>query len=284
MRRGTARGGGKRRRWIILTAVLAALGALACAALYRDLVVRRYALTDRRASGVRFVLVSDLHAAQYCEGQGDILRLIARQSPDIILLAWDMLSDQHDNAATMRFMEGAAGIAPCYYVTGSHDLWTPGAGALLDAIQDYGVTLLAGEEARVEARGRALAIGGMGDPTYGGAAGDDRPRYLAEMRRAFAQLSQDTFNVLVAHRLDYIDEYLQYDFDMIVYGHTHGGQARVPLLLNGLYAPDQGWFPPYAGGLYTVEGRALIVSRGLSYYPRLPRVFNPPEVCVIDIL
>ena len=82
---------------------------------------------------------------------------------------------------------------------------------------------------------------------------------------------------------DYIDLYRQYPFDLVLSGHTHGGQVRIPLLVNGLFAPDQGWFPQYAGGLYEVGETSLVVSRGLSYYPRLPRVFDPPEVVVIDV-
>ena len=84
-------------------------------------------------------------------------------------------------------------------------------------------------------------------------------------------------------KTDYIDLYRQYPFDLVLSGHTHGGQVRIPLLVNGLFAPDQGWFPRYAGGLYEVGETSLVVSRGLSYYPRLPRVFNPPEVVVIDV-
>ena len=84
-------------------------------------------------------------------------------------------------------------------------------------------------------------------------------------------------------RTDYIDLYRQYPFDLVLSGHTHGGQVRIPLLVNGLFAPDQGWFPQYAGGLYEVGETSLVVSRGLSYYPRLPRVFDPPEVVVIDV-
>ena len=102
-------------------------------------------------------------------------------------------------------------------------------------------------------------------------------------RRRLPALSPDACNILLAHRPDYIDLYRQYPFDLVLSGHTHGGQVRIPLLVNGLFAPDQGWFPQYAGGLYEVGETSLVVSRGLSYYPRLPRVFDPPEVVVIDV-
>jgi len=61
------------------------------------------------------------------------------------------------------------------------------------------------------------------------------------------------------------------------------GQVRIPLIANGLYAPNQGRFPKYAGGMYNENGQVMIVSRGLSYNALVPRVFNPPEVVVVDI-
>jgi len=66
--------------------------------------------------------------------------------------------------------------------------------------------------------------------------------------------------------------------------------VRLPMLLNGLYAPNQGWLPKYAGGIYVdvngKTGRAVnhVVSRGLVINPKLPRIFNPPELCVVRII
>ena len=77
----------------------------------------------------------------------------------------------------------------------------------------------------------------------------------AALAAAFPALSPDAYNILLAHRPDYIDLYRQYPFDLVLSGHTHGGQVRIPLLVNGLFAPDQGWFPQYAGGLYEVGRR-----------------------------
>ena len=90
-------------------------------------------------------------------------------------------------------------------------------------------------------------------------------------------------SVLLSHRPELTELYRGSGFDLVVSGHAHGGQVRVPLLLNGLYAPNQGFFPQYAGGLYDLDGTALAVSRGLSI-SRLPRVFNPPEAVVIDLV
>ena len=77
--------------------------------------------------------------------------------------------------------------------------------------------------------------------------------------------------------------YGEYGFDLTLCGHAHGGQVRIPLLLNGLYAPHQGWFPKYAGGNYSFDnGSHVIVSRGLMI-DNLPRVFDPPELVIVNI-
>ena len=93
------------------------------------------------------------------------------------------------------------------------------------------------------------------------------------------------FSVLLAHRPERIEDYLQYPFDLIVSGHAHGGQWRIPGILNGLLAPNQGFFPPYAGGQYDFADTTLIVSRGLAREStRIPRIFNRPELVVIDLV
>ncbi len=259
-----------------------ALALLAAAALYRGLVVRQYEVGTVKAADVRFALVSDLHAARYGAEQADLLKLIRAQAPDAVLMAGDMIDDISPNEATLEFMKGAADIAPCFYAAGSHDLWSNQYSNYTRAMKDWGITILNGDTAAFEVRGQRIHISGIGDPTYGGDS-DDRAQYLSDLKTAFSSLDQGAFNVLIAHRPDYIAEYAKYPFDLVVSGHTHGGQFRVPFLINGLFAPDQGKFPKYAGGLYTVGDTTLIVSRGLSYYPKIPRVFNPPEVCVISV-
>lgn len=95
-------------------------------------------------------------------------------------------------------------------------------------------------------------------------------------------MPKDSFNILLAHRPEYIEEYGQYPFDLVLSGHAHGGQWRIPYLMNGLIAPNQGWFPKYAGGLYRHGDMTEIVGRGLLLDWK-PRLFNPPEIVVVDI-
>ena len=92
------------------------------------------------------------------------------------------------------------------------------------------------------------------------------------------------FTLLLAHRPEFFDVYTQYDFDLVLSGHAHGGQWRIPGLINGLFSPNQGWFPKYAGGRYGEDGTIMIVSRGLANnVGAIPRIFNPPELVVVEI-
>ena len=71
--------------------------------------------------------------------------------------------------------------------------------------------------------------------------------------------------------------------DLYISGHTHGGVVRLPLI-GGLVAPTQGLFPKYDQGFFTVDGRLkLIITSGLAGYGPIPRIFNRPEICVIDM-
>ena len=92
--------------------------------------------------------------------------------------------------------------------------------------------------------------------------------------------------LLIAHFPEQIDEYLKGNFDIVLSGHAHGGQWRIPGLIDGVYAPGQGLFPKYTSGVYMHGDTAHIVSRGLwkpSTLIAVPRVFNRPELVIIDI-
>ena len=128
-------------------------------------------------------------------------------------------------------------------------------------------------------RGQRIALCGVPDPyemVFSGA-----PETEEQLRMALEQVDSADFTVLLAHRPELLAKYAQYPFELVVSGHAHGGQVRIPLLLNGLYAPNQGWFPKLAGGEYAQNGTTMIVSRGLAVRTGLPRIFNRPEVVLV---
>lgn len=278
---------GRRKTKTTLMIIAVIFAILVIAAFYSGLVVRRYGVTTDKLNpgqSIRIVLISDLHSCIYGENQKDIVSLIKKQEPDMIALAGDIADDEAPVIGTELFLANIKDIAPIYYVTGNHEFLSRDVESIKEMIRRYGVTVLEHEYERTVINGIPLVICGVDDPEIqeiGGIEFDWRQ----EMYSAFAGLENiPGYKILLAHRPEFIGIYKKFGFDLILSGHTHGGQVRIPFFLNGLYAPGQGWFPRYAGGVYEHGSLVHVISRGVSYNPKLPRIFNPPEVTVIDIV
>ena len=275
-----------RKRWKIWLAAGVVLAALAVWALWTGLVVRTYTLeTAKLDQPVRLLLLTDLHSTVHGREQQALIDLVRAQAPDAVLLSGDIADDEVPHRGTELLLEAGAGGYACFYVTGNHEFWAEDTEEILEMFRRYGVTVLAGTWSDLTVRGQTIRIFGVDDPEgFEAAPGEAVPAgWLEQWETCRAGLEEGTFSVLLSHRPELTELYRGSGFDLVVSGHAHGGQVRVPLLLNGLYAPNQGFFPQYAGGLYDLDGTALAVSRGLSI-SRLPRVFNPPEAVVIDLV
>lgn len=273
----------RRRKWhrrlTVLGVATALLAVLCFFAFNETLMTRRYQVTSPKLSGqepIRVVVLSDLHNHVYGADQSPLVERIAALAPDIICLVGDIADDILPIRGTELLLSGIAGLAPCYYVTGNHEYWGNWP-PMLETIAAHGVTILRGEGKSVTVRGQQVNLWGLDDPYY------TRPGDYGPLLIPFAEIPKDEYNILLCHRPDPIGLISEYGFDLVLSGHAHGGQVRIPGLVNGLYAPDQGWFPAYAGGLYRVAETDLVVSRGLSYYDELPRIFNPPEVVLVAL-
>ncbi len=255
-------------------------------AFYNGLIVRKYNIISKKVSAdetIRIALITDLHSHVYGKNQTKIISLIKKQNPDIIALAGDIADDEASIEGTKLFLEGLKGFKPTFYVTGNHEFWSDDIENIKATIRKYGVTILENGYEQVKIKNSNIIVGGIEDPD---AAIYDKPGFSLqkEMNVNFSQLKEKTdFKILLAHRPELIELYKKFSFDLVLSGHAHGGQIRIPFILNGLFAPNQGWFPRYAGGIYKHDSLIHIVSRGVSYNPRLPRIFNPPEVVIINI-
>lgn len=272
-----------KKRWIWL-AVLAGLALLAAIALDQRLVVRHYTVeAEEITTPVRFAVLTDLHECDYGPGGEALLAAVAAESPDAVLLVGDMFADGGDYAHGLAVMEALAADWPTYYVTGNHEYWTNEIDRILALVAGCGVTVLDQQCALLEVRGQRISLCGVPDPyamVYAGA-----PDTQVQLDAAIAQAEEGTFTLLMAHRPELIDKYAAAGFDLVVSGHAHGGQVRIPGLVNGLCAPNQGWFPQYAGGEYHLRSTTMIVSRGLSTQKQwyVPRVFNRPELLIVTV-
>jgi len=225
--------------------------------------------------GFQIAHISDLHNAEFGERNGDILKLLNDIQPDIIAITGDLVDSRRtDIDIAVDFAAEAAKIAPCYYVPGNHEARIPEYARLEQQLQDAGVTVLRDQAVSLEKDGETITIAGVDDPSFTGFDG---------FSRNLSRLSSDNFTVLLSHRPEYFDLYCQNGFDLVLSGHVHGGQFRIPFL-GGVLAPGQGFFPEYDSGLYTDGNTSLVVSRGLgnSLFPF--RLNNPPEILLITLL
>lgn len=263
----------------VMATLVVFLAAIAFVAFYKGLVVRTYHISSPKLTNtepIRLVVLADLHSYPHGGDQQPLIQKILKAKPDVIMMVGDMVDDRAPIRGAVMLMEGIRDIAPIYYVTGNHEIW----GNREEAVRmfrEYGVSVLAGESDTITIKGQEIQILGIDDPEYTPEKGYN------EILRPVSDFNRDVFSILLSHRPEPINTFSKYGFDLVLSGHTHGGQVRVPFLYNGLYAPNQGWYPPYAGGLYQVQDTVLIVSRGLSITADLPRIFNPPEVAVVEL-
>lgn len=271
----------KKHRWIL--PVLAILVVLTLIALDERLILRTYTVVSPKLTAeVRLAVVTDFHSSDNAD---DVAAMVASCAPDAVLLVGDLFDDDTQNRPTERtlsLMRQLSAQYPCYYVSGNHETWTGEMDALYQQTEEAGVTVLRMSSGVLTVRGQRIALCGIPDPyemVFSGA-----PDTEEQIRQAMENVDSADFTVLLAHRPELLAKYAQFPVDLVVSGHAHGGQVRIPGVLNGLYAPNQGWFPKLAGGAYTQDGTTLIVSRGLAVRTRLPRIFNRPEVVLVRCL
>ncbi|MEE0020915.1 MAG: metallophosphoesterase [Christensenellales bacterium] len=268
----------KKHRWIL--PVLAILVALTLIALNERLILRTYTVVSPKLTAeVRLAVVTDFHSSDNAD---DVVAMVTSCAPDAVLMVGDMFDDDIANRPTERtlsLMRQLSAQYPCYYVSGNHEAWTGEMDALYQQTEEAGVTVLRMSSGVLTVRGQRIALCGVPDPYEMVLSG--APDTEEQLRQALEDVDSADFTVLLAHRPELLAKYAQFPLDLVVSGHAHGGQVRIPGVLNGLYAPNQGWFPKLAGGAYTQDGTTLIVSRGLAVRTRLPRIFNRPEVVLV---
>lgn len=269
----------RKKHWWILP-VLAILVILTLIALDERLILRTYTVASPKLTAeVRLAVVTDFHSSDNAE---EVAAMVASCAPDAVLLVGDMFDDDTQNRPTERtlsLMRQLSAQYPCYYVSGNHEAWTGEMDALYQQTEEAGVTVLRMSSGVLTVRGQRIALCGIPDPyemVFSGA-----PDTEEQIRQALENVDSADFTILLAHRPELLAKYAQFPLDLVVSGHAHGGQVRIPGVLNGLYAPNQGWFPKLAGGAYTQDGTTLIVSRGLAVRTWLPRIFNRPEVVLV---
>lgn len=230
--------------------------------------------------GTRIVQVSDFHNSMFGKDQSKILEKLNEAKPDFILITGDLIDRRKTKVdVAVSFVKEAIKIAPIYFVTGNHEILSKDYKILKTKLIDEGVKILENESVILESGQSTLKLSGLMDP--GKTEGSGKVKKVNASLASIEGESAD-FSILLAHRPDLFEVYAKYDYDLIFSGHAHGGQFRFPFI-GGLLAPDQGFFPKYDSGLFRLGKTTMIVSRGLGNSVFTFRLFNGPELIVVEL-
>lgn len=279
----------KTRRWIAAIAAAAVLSLLGWALVWGNtaLVTANVLVCSNGIpeafDAYRIVQISDLHDAQIGENNEKLIAMTAETEPDCIVLTGDFVdSSRFHPELSLSVAESLVKIAPVYYVSGNHEAILPDEDyqALTDGLRGLGVCVLEDESAELTRDGQSIRLIGLTDIGF-------HPGTLEEKKDALrtalsALLPEDEFSVTLAHRPELMDVYTECGAPLVLSGHSHGGQIRLPGI-GGLIAPGQGLFPKYTEGKYEENGTTLVVSRGIGNSVLPLRVNDRPQIVVVQL-
>ena len=277
----------KKKKIVIVSIIFAVLAAISVWIAWGNsaLMVNEISVTSdelpQSFSGYKIAQVSDLHNAQFGKDNEKLIEKLNECEPDIIVLTGDLIDSYHTNIdVSISFAEKAVQIAPTYYVTGNHEARIDGLSEFLKRLEDKGVTVLQNESVTLNNENESITLLGVSDPSFQAdyLFGDEKT--VTDSAVSDLMNGTDGYTVLLSHRPEMFDVYVKNNVDLVLAGHAHGGQFRLPFF-GGLVAPGQGLFPKYTSGLYD---NRLLVSRGTCNNAGLiPRLFNPCEVLSVHI-
>ena len=236
---------------------------------------------------LKFVVITDLHNKEYGEKNADLAGLVKEQNPDFIAVCGDMVNRGNPDTTKMKdVLEKLSKIAPTYCCLGNHerDNAAKFGTDFKSETNSTGAVLLDNEYIKFTKNGKSVLIGGMSDYPYYEFYTPDDDVPSRTLWEEFAEKAKNNFTILLHHQPEYIaEDAKKTDIDLIVCGHTHGGQIQLPFI-GGVIAPNQGLFPKYDKGEFDLDGTKMIVCAGLSNPVFIPRINNQVEIGVVTVV
>jgi len=234
-------------------------------------------------SGFKIAHISDPHS----KPAKGVLEIVEGTSPDITVITGDLLNDDEKSTAEIdELVSSLLEISPVYFISGNHDLWRVNHKGIFRKYEEMGAVFMDNKTVFIEKNGEKIAISGVPDPF------SRVPEKISENTKKSLKgiIMPEGFNILLFHRANLFDQIKNYGYDLILSGHMHGGQIRIPKL-GGVLAPSSAMlskkrmlFPEFTGGVVTSKECTMVVNRGIGNTLPLPRLGNAPEVGIITLL
>ncbi len=248
----------------------------------KALEVNTYTISSNRLpkafDGFTIAHISDFHNTNIGD---EVLDKLDDTNVDIIVITGDIIDSRNTQSEiVLEFVEELVKIAPCYYVSGNHEGRIDVYPTFKEDMKALGVYVLEDECIEIKKENDVISLIGVDDPSFQTdyLFGDD----VTVMSTKLDQFKNEQYTILLSHRPELFDVYVEYDMDVVFSGHAHGGQFRLPFI-GGLVAPNQGLFPKYDAGLFVEDNTHMIVSKGIGNSIIPMRFNNRPEVIVIKL-
>lgn len=261
----------------------------------RDFRVTKYRICSQKLNGIKrekkIIFLSDLHNRMYGEENERLLESIRNQHPDLILIGGDMLVRKDGNFydKTVHFLAKLPGICPVYCANGNHeqklkelpDKYEQSYEEYKKALTASGIHMLENASETVKLDEVPVKLSGLEIPLGAYARFGKKELSLKEITDRIGEHGDD-YQILLAHHPGYMKEYLAYGADLILGGHYHGCLVQLPGI-GGVISTNFTLFPKYSGGIYPEGEQIAVVSRGLGTHSVPLRLWNWPELIVLEL-
>lgn len=230
----------------------------------------------------RIVQISDFHNTKSKLLTNDLIEQIKEQKPNIIVLTGDLIdAKKTDVEVVINFIKEINDVAPIYYVTGNHEASVSSYTKLKEQLLENKVLILDNKTEVLKTNESEINLIGIDDPRMVNEyVVSDSEITKSELDNV--KYDKNKYSILLAHRTELFDTYAQKELDLILTGHAHGGQIRIPFI-GGVVAPNQGFFPKYTSGIFKKNKTTMVVSRGIGNSIIPFRINNRPELVVITL-
>lgn len=269
----------------LTTLLLTGMTALAVKGLDNRLEISHFTVKGEKLpeefDNFKIILLSDIH----CDKTAGIAEAVNSEAPDIICIPGDMTHDRMPYNTFLSLLSRLLKIAPVYLSSGNHDIWRTDYSQFVKECKNLGAIFLQNEKQTIKRDDAQISIYGIEDPFA--RMSEVIEKNLADCLEYIE--TDENFGILLFHRANLFDLLSDKGFDLILSGHMHGGQIRIPKI-GGMVCPKTNFisnsgiiFPRYLAGEYESNQTKMIVTRGIGNPTILPRLFNRPEICSITL-
>lgn len=242
-----------------------------------------------KGNGKRLVFLTDLHDKEFGPNNERLLNSIREAGPDMVLVGGDMMVAKGigDLTRSLHFLKQLSEEFPVICANGNHELrlcreqetYGNKYREYRQALNEMGITFLSDRKIALD---HDIDLYGLNLPSEYYKPGYPKMK-AGFLEKVLGEPTGDKFSILLAHSPMFFHEYSKWGADLTLSGHFHGGTIRLPLV-GGVMTPQYQFFFPWCSGLYEgIQGRKMIVGRGLGTHSINIRFNNKPQIVVVDI-